>query len=798
MDQLLMQKTAVSPVSTGGGGSDYERQVGACYLAMALLRTVPRGQAAGLAREVRFQRLYEGEPLDDLVIVSDLPVGEAKLALQIKRDLTFGERDPIFDEVLRACWATFTSSRFTLGIDRFGIVIGLYSKKIDEHFQSVLTWARSSANATDFLSRVSQGGLSNKTQRSFVELIRSKLNACAGSKISDDDLWGFLRSMVILHFDLQQDASRDYSYVVEILSHVLPPEKKAEAPRLFSKLFEYAAEGNRTAGSYDSVTLRQRLQTDGFPLLPALDCRDDLERLREHAEFILRDIRTDIGGLVINRDAFVADAQEKMREGGLLELVGVPGAGKSAVLKAFVEHQQGDGPVVVFAWDRLTGPGWNSFARDLQLTRPLHEILVAVSSGSRPCIFIDGVDRIVDHGARLVINDLLRSLAKVPLSRDNSQSWSVVVSCREENLQELDTWLDWQAVGQPKLFPISEFTQDEVKLVAEQSPRLRPLLSLRQLDPILQNPFMLRLLEDQRMLPDPGAPPPIATEIEVSMVWWERLVGGDGVLGRARQQALLEFGRRTVKAPGWRLSEEGIPAEVLKSLESDRILLRDAGRDVYRFSHDLLEDWVLYRVLDQHRDDLATYLRQAGQPFGLFRPVQLLALFVLERDEPTDAWRQLVEQVEQATDLAPRWRQALLTAPLLSPRMRDLLEKIESLLSADGHRRLSDLLVALRTVEVTPDVSLIPAAAAVAKSSDEILSLLLNSPVPNWRSWAPFMGWLLERVDTWPPHVRIEAIKLMELWQKKSPTGSIYRKDIGEKALAWLQLVERWYHNDDL
>src|SRR5437667_6402113 len=117
MDQPAERKAVASPFSTGGGGPDYEGQVGACYLAMALLRAVPRGQSAGLVREVRFQRLYEGEPLDDLVIVSDLPVGEAKLALQIKRDLTFGEKDSIFDEVLRACWATFTSSQFTVGID---------------------------------------------------------------------------------------------------------------------------------------------------------------------------------------------------------------------------------------------------------------------------------------------------------------------------------------------------------------------------------------------------------------------------------------------------------------------------------------------------------------------------------------------------------------------------------------------------------------------------------------------------------------------------------------------------------
>ena len=57
MDEAPQATNVASPFSTGGGGSDFERRVGAYYLAMALLRSIPRGQDAGLTREVRFQRL---------------------------------------------------------------------------------------------------------------------------------------------------------------------------------------------------------------------------------------------------------------------------------------------------------------------------------------------------------------------------------------------------------------------------------------------------------------------------------------------------------------------------------------------------------------------------------------------------------------------------------------------------------------------------------------------------------------------------------------------------------------------
>ncbi|MBC8492775.1 MAG: AAA family ATPase [Chloroflexi bacterium] len=796
MDQLPKPKQIASPVATGGVGSDFERRVGAYYLATLLLRSVPRGQDAGTAREVRFQRLYEGESLDDLVVLSDLPAGESKLALQIKRDLTFGEKDPTFDEVMYASWQTFKSSQFILGVDRFGVAVALYSKTVDEHYQRVLTWARTSANAADFLLRISIERLANRRQGEFVELIRAKLHRYSGRSVSEDELWNFLRSMVILHFDLLNEGSRDYAYSVEILRHSLPSCRKTDAPHLFGKLTQYAAEANGSAGSFDAANLTQRLQTDGLVLLPASDCRGDLSNLREHAEFILRDIRTDIGGLVLNRVDIVAEAQEKMREVPFLELIGPPGIGKSAVLKALVEMQRNEGHFVLLAGNRITGVGWDNFAHEHGLTRHLNELLLAISSSSQPCVFIDGIDRITTSGARQVVNDLLRGLAELPLSQDGSKHWTVIVSAREENLHELHTWLDWRVLGRLETTRIPELSQAELELVAKHCSRLRPLVYLERLAPVVRNPLMLRLLEDQRMLLNPESLPPIATEIEVSVVWWRNLVGRDGIEGHARQRALLKVGSQVVKSPGSQFVIEDIPPETGHSLESDRIFVSDGDREVYHFEHDLFEDWVLYRVLDQQRANLTAYLRDIGQPLGLFRSVQLLGLFLLERNETTDAWEQLVEQFEQTTNIAPKWHQALLTSPLLSPRAKELLCRIEQFLMAQDAQRLSDLLVALRTVEVNPDFSLVPIVERFIEEPDDLLPFLLQDPVPRWWIWVPLIGWLLERIETFPDHIRPEAAKLMEIWQTMTPVGTIHREEIGKMAFTWLRQMEEW-HSDD-
>ncbi len=781
-----------SPISTGGAGSDYEKRVGAYYLAALLLQAVPRGQEAGVTREVRFQRLYEGEPLDDLIIVLELPVGEAKLALQIKRDLTFGEKDKTFDEVIQACWETFKSSEFHIGIDRFGIGIGLYSKNIDEYYQSVLTWARTSTDSNDFLKRINQQRLANKTQRSFIQLIRDKLDTYLRSSVTDDELWDFLRSMVILHFDFQRDGSRDYSYTVEMVSHLLNTDKKTEAPQLFTELVDVAAQANLTAGSFNADILRDKLQAK-FALLSPVDCRSDLEKIRQESDFALRDIRVDIGGLTLNRTALIVDVLEKLSEASLIEIVGSSGVGKSAVLKTIVEHQRGEGQVLVISGERITGTGWSSYASTIQLKQPLNKLLVALSGSSRPTIFIDGIDRIVEIGKRAVVNDLLRTLAEVTLSEDGSRHWTVVFSAREENLQDIYRWLNWQALGHPTRLQVPELTAEELQSVIEHSPRLKPLLSLSQLSPILKNPLMLRFLEDPRMLSNPEHLPPVATEIEISKVWWDRLVGNEGsVSGRDRKSSLLRLGKQVVKSPGKHFTvEETVPPESIISLMADRIILQDPNREVYRFSHDLLEDWVMYRLLDQRREELFAYLQELGEPFGLYRSVQLLGLALLENSKMADSWIQLIGQVEQASELSPRWRQALLTAPLVSPRCSELLDKAEPLLIADNARRLIELLVAVRTLEVMPNFSLMSLFPPKAlKFSDRLMPLLMSDPIPRWSVWQPFMGWLLKRLNDLPTIVRPEAVNLMEIWQVKSPTGSIYRKEIGEIAITWLKEAE--------
>lgn len=127
----------------------------------------------------------------------------------------------------------------------------------------------------------------------------------------------------------------------------------------------------------------------------------------------------------------------------------------------------------------------------------------------------------------------------------------------------------------------------------------------------------------------------------------------------------------------------------------------------------------------------------------------------------------------------------------MSPRSDELLNKAKPLIISDNARRLIELLIAVRTLEVMPDFFLLNLfTEAEIKASDRLMPILMSNPIPRWSVWQPFMGWLLRHIHDLPINARSEIIKLMEIWQVRSPVGSIYRKEIGEIAMMWLHESE--------
>jgi hypothetical protein len=765
-----------SPYSTGGGGPDFETRVLACYLGCALTRSIPRGFPDAVATSVSSQALYQGVPLDDILVKATRGDGEAQLALQVKRDLVFGENDEEFEDVMRRAWETFTAAGFHDGVDRFGIVLGLYGKKIDEHYMTVLTWARHAATAEDFVKRVTTARLSSKPQRSFLALIRTLLNRVADRSVTNDELWRFCRSFVLLHFDLQIDGSRDAAQLRTMLQLALNIEDATKAHSLEVKLFELASAMKLAGGTHATDTLRDHL-APSFALRGTHQVLDDVERLRENAQFILRDIETTVSGIGLPRTECVSKVVAALGNARLVALAGEPGTGKSGVLRSLVERAGTQSTILLLSGDRLTGTGWPSFAHNIGLTSSLRDLLRAIGTGAEPSVFIDGLDRVTAPDGQRVINDLLRAIAEISVA--DSRPWTVLFTARTENIPHVLAWVATSRTDKIESVEIGRLTDLEFTVLAAGHPALALLDADERLRPITRNLFLIGRLTDPRIVAQLPAKA-VVTELDVANTWWTHVAGAGGVAGVARHAVLLELAADLLRETR---TNGPFDAAALHGLESDRIVSRD-NFGVVRFTHDLFEDWTFARLLGQKRAQLPAFVGAMGSPFRLQRAMRLFSAMLLEAGE-IDAWKQALGTIEADASLKERWQQTYVAAPLLSSRGAELLSSVQQFLLEGAAERMRVLFTAAVTLDVGPNAFWGPMLRALPGRPD-LAALFMHDPTPKWPLWIPLVTWLTASESIVPGPLRIAAVRVLELWQVHAPQGSILRPEVADVALKWL------------
>jgi hypothetical protein len=196
-----------SPFSTGGGGTRFEWLVATSYLVNLLRGEGARGlPATGTVVEVRLQQAAQGYPVDDVIIVAAHGTRQSKLSLQVKHKINF-TANPLFCEVMGACWRHFTASTFNRREDYVGIAIGEGSnvQKVSTHLREILEWARTHKTSRSFHIQVGKF----KVKQQTLTDISKALDIGASCHIGEERLWLFLRRFVILSFDFDSVGSRD-------------------------------------------------------------------------------------------------------------------------------------------------------------------------------------------------------------------------------------------------------------------------------------------------------------------------------------------------------------------------------------------------------------------------------------------------------------------------------------------------------------------------------------------------------------------------------------------------------------
>jgi hypothetical protein len=776
-----------SPEVTGGAGLSFEASVVAFYLTNLLVEGGLRGLGEYVVSEVLVQRRALGEPLDDLIVRGTDRFGNrAKLSLQVKQSLTVSDAatNEDFREIVHRGWQTMKCGNFQLERDRIGAVTAQVSFSSFRDARVTCEWARNSTSAADFTTRLRVSGLAGNGQRDFVEAVRSLISEVENQSIIDDDVWNFLRSFVLLRFDLRSEGADDDYFSVERLRIALGEDGSDRAPELWKVLFDLAFQLTTSAGSQSRHSLLTRL-APSFQLQRIFRYKTDLINIAEEANHCLGDIRLDIAGRTIARQGLVDQADDLLSRHRFLQLTGEPGTGKSALLRLLAERQRADGFALILKSDRLVGPGWPAYASHLRLETPrLGDLLIELACTSKATLFIDGVDRVMDRAHRETIKDIVRTILTTPAL----EHWRIVATVRDGNLEHVRTWLPDELVrsGNVASLPVPAFDDAEAKELGTEHPWLRPLLfGTAQVREIARRPFFLRVLASAFSSGNP--PPAVSSEPELIIAWWLR-GGYDAEKAEAalRQQVLLAI----AKAGGSRLGR-GVPvgdndSQAIQALIEDGILIGSPIKQTVSFLHDIFFEWTFFMHCKGQGEAWLDEILRAGEPPGLGRIVELLSQSSFESDQN---WASELGRLEKVSARS-QWNRAWLLAPFGSPRFEEF-EDVFSSAILNNVTRLSKLLIWYQAVQTVPNSLVIQGGMG---NLDRFQRMRL-ADVLGWprdlSGWTRLLRFLFTHIDRIPVDLTSDVLTLFDVWlnalgEVPNPVNTL----IAAQARRWLSELE--------
>lgn len=752
---------AQSPELAGGEGFTFEGDAAAFYMAALLAEAYAPGIDNRIVVQVSVQQRNFGEPLDDVIVdFEDATHGSVRLSLQVKRSLTISDAktNGDFRDIIRDSWATLKKQDFRPNEDRYGAAVGTITPAKERALKTLCDWARESLTTTHFDARFADGGSASSDIKTVKNDVVALLEEVAkGAPCTSEEIHQFLAHFVLIQFDFLSEGAIDPPDAINRIKDCLAPNDATKAPIVWSQLVQLARTSAGKSGQFDRDRL-VRMISQTARLRGAVSFYHDFDKLTELAQSYANLIPDDVGGTKLDRDHLLKELDTKLTQARIVQVRGLPGSGKSVIVRRAVQQALECGPVLFLKAEQLEGSSWISYAAAQGLSGiPLTQLLVEIGGVGTPIFFIDAIDRIEKEHQPVVL-DVIRSIVESPLL-DN---WRIVVSLRDTGIEVLGNWLGgYLDVLKVETLSVGQLNDEEAETLAEAKPYLKPLLfGSAQVQEIVRRPFFAKVL-NQSYAVDPNIPTFIPrSEVDLIENWWQR--GGYDSTGQGaleRQRTLLNMARvraRNLSQP-IRLSELTSITHI-EALRSDGILQHAREGISVRFAHDIFFEWAFFYVLADCGGQWMDEIKACGEPPAVARVVELSAQW--EYTQGMD-WRTYLAQTE-GSGLRSQWLRAWLVGPLGTSKFDADEEQFEAAVFAEDFRLFRRVLVWFQAEKTIPNPNVL--AGDLPLEQRQRIADFLGWP-SDFAAWQRLIEFILRRISDIPQRLYPEIVAIFEVWQ---------------------------------